>query len=135
MKRAETPNEQKPKPKSQGKSQKPSTQARSRSRTREAKSQKPSAQACRSSSSQAKPSQAKRAIKGAGAAGSPHRQYPLFGAYRVFQLFLPNASTDAPGCPPGGGAFSQKTIKNPSKIYEKFCAAAHSLCKSGLKTG
>ena len=31
--------------------------------------------------------------------GSPHRQYPLFGAYRAFQLFLPNASTDAPRCP------------------------------------
>ena len=34
---------------------------------------------------------------------SPHRHYPLFGAYHVFQLFLPNTPTDAPGCPRGGG--------------------------------
>ena len=48
-------------------------------------------------------------------ATSPHRQYPLFGAYHVFQLFLPNASTDAPGCPQDGGAFSQKATNKPSK--------------------
>ena len=37
---------------------------------------------------------------------SPHRQYPLFGAYRAFQLFLPNTPTDAPGCPRDGGALT-----------------------------
>ena len=47
--------------------------------------------------------------------GSPHRQYPLFGAYRAFQLFLPNTH-GRPRMPPGWWAFSQKATNHPSKI-------------------
>ena len=41
---------------------------------------------------------------------SPHQQYPFFGAYHAFQLFLPNTPTDAYGCPrmpPGWCSFWQ----------------------------